>query len=108
MKRYLSLVLLASLGALAQEPVAKEAPTPAAAPTTEKTTRALPVGKPYLAAKEAKVFHRERCKEAQDLKKDPAHVEFTWKAEAEQAGYKACEGCIKVAIKAKVKVKTKA
>lgn len=108
MNRTLISALLFSVAALAQDATPKEAPAPAETPAAAKGAHPIPVGKPYLASKEAKLYHRERCKMAQDIKKDPDHMEFTWKAEAEQAGYKACEYCMAPKAKAKGKAKPKA
>jgi len=105
MNRTLLSALLFSVAALAQDAAPKEAPAPAEKPAATKGAHPIPVGRPYLATKEAKLYHRERCKAAKEIKKDPSHLEFTWKAEAEQAGYTPCDDCM---AKPKVKSKPKA
>ena len=105
MNRALISAFLCSMVALAQEGAPKEAPMPAERPAPAKAAHPIPVGKPYIACKETKLYHRGRCKAVEAIKKGTTGVEFTWKAEAEQAGYKPCGDCMTHQTKAKAKPK---
>jgi len=87
----LVLLLLASMGAIAQEAKAKAA---AAAPAV-KPVAAAPAAKPaaaIVANKDSKTFHRPDCKAAAKIK-DANKTTFASAAEATKAGYKACKVC---------------
>lgn len=105
MNRVLISALLCSLAALAQDAAPKE--TSAPAEPAAKTSHPIPVGKPYFASRDTKLYHHGRCKVAKELKQEAQHLEFTWKAEAEQAGFQPCADCMAPRPKAKAKTKAK-
>jgi hypothetical protein len=86
----LSLLLTASVAALAQAPKAKPAtpakPAPAAAPAKAAPAAAI------VANKDSKTYHRADCKVAAKIK-DSNKTTFASAAEAQKAGYKACKVC---------------
>ena len=91
MKRALfSLLLAASVAAMAQAPKPAPAPAkpaaPAAAPAKAAPAAAL------VANKESKTFHKADCKTAAKMK-EANKTTFATAAEATKAGYKACKVC---------------
>ncbi len=91
MKRALfSLLLAASVAAMAQAPKPAPAPAkpaaPAAAPAKAAPAAAL------VGNKESKTFHKADCKTAAKMK-EANKTTFATAAEATKAGYKACKVC---------------
>ena len=92
----LTLLLAASVAAVAQDPKTKPAPATKAAPAAKPAPAApakaaAPTGA-ILANKDSKIYHRADCKLAAKMK-DANKATFASAAEADKAGYKACKVC---------------
>ncbi len=95
----LTLLLAASVAAVAQDPKTKPAPAtkaapaaPAAKPAPAAPAKAAATTGAILANKDSKIYHRADCKLAAKMK-DANKTSFASAAEADKAGYKACKVC---------------